>query len=80
MTVPSVAVATMKFLLGLCNCMVDIDAGLGDFGLMLGDFCVCGHTHMLVHMPLDTDLKYNIMLVWHTDFSLYSCLLFLALG
>ena len=36
MTVTSLAVATMKFLSGMCNCMIDSDVGKDDFLLALG--------------------------------------------
>ena len=45
MTVPSVAVATTKFLFGMCDSMADSDVGMADFSLVLGILCVCGHVH-----------------------------------
>ena len=45
MTVTSVAVATTKFLLGMCDCMVGSDVGKGDLSLVTG-FCMCVDTLM----------------------------------
>ena len=42
-TVISVAVATIKFLLGMCDCTVDSDIGKGNFLLLLGILYVRGH-------------------------------------
>ena len=52
MTVPSVAVATMNFMFGMCNCSVDSDAGTGDFSLVLWILHVCGRVHMQSHVSL----------------------------
>ena len=41
-----VAVATTKFLFGMCDCTVDIDVGTGDFSLVLGILHVCAHVHV----------------------------------
>ena len=46
MTVTGVAVATTKFLFGMCDCMVDIDVDTGDLALELGTLHVCGHVHV----------------------------------
>ena len=35
-TVNSIAVATTKLVLGMCDCMVDSNVGTGDFPLVLG--------------------------------------------
>ena len=35
-TITNAAVATAKFLFGMCDCTVDIDVGTGDFSLVLG--------------------------------------------
>ena len=45
MTVTSIAVVTMKFLFGMCDCTVDVDVGMGDFSLLLWILHVCGHMH-----------------------------------
>ena len=44
--VTSVAVVTMKFLFGMCNCMADSDAGKGDYLLMQGILQTCEGTHI----------------------------------
>ena len=41
--VTSVAVATTKFLLGMCDCTVDNDVGTGDFSLVLEILHVRSH-------------------------------------
>ena len=41
-TVTSAAVATMKFLLGTCDCTVDNDVGAGDF--LRWGLCTCMDT------------------------------------
>ena len=38
MTITSVAAVTTKFLFSMCNCMVDSDAGMYSFLLVLGGF------------------------------------------
>ena len=43
MTVASVAVATMKFLSGMRDCMVDSDFGTSDYSLVLGILHVRSH-------------------------------------
>ena len=45
MTVHSVAVATMKFLFDICDCIVDSDVGMSDSSLVLG-ICMCMDTGM----------------------------------
>ena len=42
-TVTSVTVVTMKFVFGICNCMVDSDIRMGEFWLVLGILhgCTC---------------------------------------
>ena len=45
--VTSIAVATTKFLFGMCDCMVDSDAGFSNFSLMLGIWHVYGHKCLL---------------------------------
>ena len=47
MTVTDVVVMTMKFLFGMCNCMVDSNVGKGHFSLVLGLLCVCVDTHVI---------------------------------
>ena len=43
MTVTSVAVATTKFLFGMCHCTVDSNVGTDEFSLLLLILHVCGH-------------------------------------
>ena len=50
MTVTSVAVATKKFLAGMCDCTVYSDAGTGDFSLVLGILQVWGHGRVQSHV------------------------------
>ena len=50
MTVTSVAVATTKFLLGMCDCMVGSDVGKGDLSLVTGLLHVCGHVNVRLHV------------------------------
>ena len=50
MTVTSVAVATKKFLLGMCECTVDSDVGTCDFSLVLQILHVCGYVHVRSHV------------------------------
>ena len=40
MTVTSVAVMTTKFLLGMCNCTIDSNVGMGEFFARAGDFAL----------------------------------------
>ena len=40
----------MKFLFGMCDCMVDSDVGTGEFSLVLGILHVCGQVHMRSHV------------------------------
>ena len=40
-TVTSIVVATTKSLLGMCDCTVNSNAGMGDFSLVLGSLHVC---------------------------------------
>jgi len=51
-TVTSVAVVTMKFLFGTCNCTVDSDIGTSDFSLVLGILHMCVDMHTCNHMCL----------------------------
>ena len=49
MTFTSVAIATTKFLFGMCDCVVISDIGPGDFALLLGNYTsvdtgTCDHT------------------------------------
>ena len=56
MTGTSVAVATAKFLFGMCNCTVDNDVGMDNFLLVLGILWTCAHAIMRVSghgLPLD---------------------------
>ena len=53
--VTSVAVATAKFLFGMCNCTVDSDIGMGGFSLVLGILHVSGHAHVRSYMSLGMD-------------------------
>ena len=55
MTVTGVAVAIMKFLIGICNCTVDSDVGTGSFSLVLGILHVCGQAHMRSHVSPGID-------------------------
>ena len=45
LTVTSVAVVTMKFLIGMCNCMADSDVGKSNLLLVMGILHVSGHLH-----------------------------------
>ena len=45
----SVAATIANFLLGMCNCTVDSDVGMGDFLLMLGILHMCRHVHKYLH-------------------------------
>ena len=51
MTVTSVAVATKKFLFGMCDCTVHSDVGTNDFSLVLRTLHVYGHAHVQSRMP-----------------------------
>jgi len=42
-TVTSVAAATKRSQLRMCDCTVDSDVGRGDFSLVLGILQTCGH-------------------------------------
>ena len=54
-TATSVAVATTKFLFGMCDCTVDKDVGKGGFLLMLETLHLCEHSYMLSHMSPGMD-------------------------
>ena len=56
MTITSVAVATKKFLFGMCDCTVDSDVGTNDFSLVLRIFNVCGHAHVRSCISLGMEL------------------------
>ena len=56
-TVTSVAVVTVKFLRGMCNCTVVSDVGTGDTLLVFGILLMCGHAHVWFHMSLGMDWK-----------------------
>jgi len=45
-TVYSVAVATTKLLLGMCDCTIGSDVGTGNFSLLLGMLQMCMDTRM----------------------------------
>ena len=60
MTDTSVAVATTKFLFGMCDCTVDSDVGTGDFSLVPGILHVCGHAHVRSHVSLGLDCTLHI--------------------
>jgi len=60
MTVTSFAVATKKFLFGMCDCMVDSDAGKGDLSFELGILHVCGHAHVRSHLSPGMDCYSNV--------------------
>ena len=47
MTVFSLAVATMNFLFGMCDCTADNDVDTGDFSLVPGTLRVSGHGMLL---------------------------------
>ena len=49
-TVTSVAVATTKFLFGMCDCAVDHDVGTGNFSIVKGLLHVCRHAHVRSHV------------------------------
>ena len=42
----SVAAATTKFLLGMRDCTVDREGGMGNYSLVLGTLHLCGHEHV----------------------------------
>ena len=56
-TVVSVAVEAIKFLFGMCDCMVDSDVGTDDFSLVPGSLHVCGHARVRSHVSPDTYCK-----------------------
>ena len=45
-TVTRSAVATMKSLFGICDCMVYNDVGMGDFSLVHGTLHMYGYVHV----------------------------------
>jgi len=51
-TVTSVAVVTMKFLIGMCNCMADSDVGKSNLLLVMGILHMCVDMHTCNHMCL----------------------------
>ena len=53
MTVTSVAFAT----LGMCDCTVDNDVGMGDFSFVQGTLHVCGHAHARSHVSPGMDCE-----------------------
>ena len=55
MKVTSAAVATDKFLFGMCDCTANSDVGTGDFSLVLGNLHVCGHAHGRSHVSQGMD-------------------------
>ena len=57
MAVTSVTVVTAKFAFGICNDMVNSDAGTGIFLLILGIWHMCGQTQVQLHMSLGMDRK-----------------------
>ena len=56
-TVTNVAVATTKFLFGICDCTVDRDVDAGDFSLVLGNLQVCGHAYERSHLSPGMECK-----------------------
>ena len=63
MTVANVAVATTKFLFGICACTVDSDVGAGNFSLVLRvcrfvDTLTCNDTYfagyIVIHLTLNS--------------------------
>ena len=63
MIVTSVAVATMKFRFGMCDCTVDSKGGEDDFPLVLGILQVCGDAHVRSHVSLGMDWYWRILFV-----------------
>ena len=57
MTVTSIAVVT-EFQIGVCDCKVDNDIGMGDLSLVLEIFHVCGHAHVRSHVSPDMDCNF----------------------
>ena len=53
--VTSAAVATMKFLFGMCDCTFDSDGDTGDFSFVVGILHVCGHAQVRSHVSPDMD-------------------------
>jgi len=45
-TFTSVAVATTKFLFGMCDCTVNSDVSIDELSLLLGTLHVYGHEHV----------------------------------
>ena len=60
-TVTSVAVATTKFLLGMCDCTTDSDAGTGHFSLALAILHMCGHAYVRSHVSPGMDWRIFLM-------------------
>ena len=54
-TVSSVAVATTKFVFGMCDYTIHSDDGRGDFSHVLGIMEVCGHAHVRSHVSPGMD-------------------------
>ena len=48
--VTSVAVVTMKFLFGMCDCSVDSDIGTSNYSSVLEILHMCGYAHVRSHM------------------------------
>ena len=52
-----VAIATAKFLFGMCACTANSDVDTGDFSLVLGNLHVCGHVHVRSHVSQGMDCR-----------------------
>ena len=55
MTITSVAVATTRFLFGMCNCTLDNDVGTNDISHVLVILHICGLAHVRSHVSTDMD-------------------------
>ena len=76
MTDNSVAVATTKFLFGMCDCTVDSEAGTCDFALVLESLHEYGDAHMRSHVSPGMDCKIRNKITNNKktkDFEFYRC-------
>ena len=65
MTVTIIAVATVKFLVGMQDYMVGSDAGMGNLLLVPGIMHMCGCTFFLSHMSPGMDWYHAIKITLH---------------
>ena len=64
MTVTDAAMATVKFVFGTCNCVLNHGVGTGYLSLVLGSLHVCGHAQVRSHLSPDIDCAKLISIIF----------------